>query len=129
VKLVEDDEVVVLVVGDEVLDDLLEILGAHVVFAIGLDHIQSITWDEAMHGSDYDKVVQDPYRIGRSNNKRVLDMAEKTMVTENGAQVDVPLGQVVGLKVENDWRRRRTHRSSKGIWEASKRLNFFSSSF
>jgi hypothetical protein len=44
VKLVEeDDEVVVLVVGDEVLDDLLEILGAHVVFAIGLDNIQSIT--------------------------------------------------------------------------------------
>jgi hypothetical protein len=44
VKLVEeDDEVVVLVVGDEVLDDLLEILGAHVVFTIGLDHIQSIT--------------------------------------------------------------------------------------
>jgi hypothetical protein len=31
------------------------------------------------------KFVQDPYRIGRSNNKRVLDMAEKTMVTENGA--------------------------------------------
>jgi hypothetical protein len=55
-----------------------------------------------MHGSDYDKVVQDPYRIGRSNNKRVLNMAEKTMVTENGAQVDVPLGEVVGLKVEND---------------------------
>jgi hypothetical protein len=38
---------------------------------------------------------------------------EETMAAKEGAEEDVPLEEVVGIKVEDD-RRRRAHRGGKG---------------
>jgi hypothetical protein len=40
-------------------------------------------------------------------------VAKKTIEIENGTQVDAPLGEVVGIEVEND-QRRRMHSSGEG---------------
>jgi hypothetical protein len=113
-KLVEEnDGSVILVVGEEVLSGLPEVTGTHVAIVVGLDDVQVVTRDEAMHGGDHDKVVLDPGWVGRSCSERAVDVVEETMAAKDGVEVDVPLKEVVGVKVEDDWRR-RAHRGGKG---------------
>jgi hypothetical protein len=66
-----------------------------------------------MHGGDHGKVALDPDWISRSYSDRAIDMVEETMAAKDGVEVDVPLREVVGVKVE-DGRRRRAHHGSKG---------------
>jgi hypothetical protein len=80
---------------------------------VGLDDVQGVTRDEAMHGDDHGEVVLDLDWVGRSCSERAVDIVEETMAAKDGAEVDVPLRDVVGIKVEDD-RRRRAHHNGKG---------------
>jgi hypothetical protein len=113
-KLVDDnDGSAILVVSEEVLSGLPEVTGTHVTIVVGLDDVQDVTQDEAMHGGDHDKAILDPGWVGRSYSERVVDVVEETMTAKDGAELDVPLKEVVGVKVEDD-RRRRVHHGGKG---------------
>jgi hypothetical protein len=48
-----------------------------------------------MYGDDHDEVILHPYR---RSSKGVIDVVEKTLEVENGAQVDIPLGEVVEVE-------------------------------
>jgi hypothetical protein len=109
----ENDGSTVLVVSEEVMSGLSEVTGTHVTINVGLDDVQDVMRDEAMHGTDHGKVVLDPDWVGRSCSERVVDMVEETMAAKDGADVDVPLREVVSVKVEDD-RRRRVHHGGKG---------------
>jgi hypothetical protein len=62
-----------------------------------------------MHDGNHNEVILVLDWIDGSRNKGTIDVVKKTMAIENGAQVDVPLREVMGIKAENDQRKRMHH--------------------